>query len=150
VAKFGGGVDFLGRGWSFPPTFTITSGSAGSVGNVEMVSDDIDIQQSLRVLFSTLKKERVMLPEYGCSLHDYVFDSIDSSLIASIKSALTNAILYFEPRIGVIEIELTQEDDIQGLLQINLTYTIRQTNTRSNMVYPFYLQGEGTNVRRIA
>jgi phage baseplate assembly protein W len=134
---------FLGCGWSFPPTFDAQAGS------VHMVADDADIQQSLAVLFSTLRRERVMLPDFGCGLSEFVFDSVDSALFARIKATLANAILLYEPRINVGTIDVTAVNDTDGLLQIALSYTIRTTNTRSNMVYPFYLQGEGTNVRRI-
>ncbi len=134
---------FLGKGWSFPPTFD------NAAGAVQMVEDDTDIQQSLTVLFSTLRRERVMLPNYGCDLTGFVFDSADSALFARIQSALANAILYYEPRIDVDNIVVAEVDPLAGLLQITLSYTVRQTNSRSNMVYPFYLQGEGTNVRRI-
>lgn len=135
--------DFLGCGWSFPPSF-----DAGS-GTVQMVRDDIDIQQSLQILFSTLRQERIMLPDYGAGLGQFVFDSVDSTLVARIKTTLSNAILAYEPRIDVEQITVVESELVDGLLEIGLTYTIRQTNSRSNMVYPFYLQGEGTNVRRI-
>jgi phage baseplate assembly protein W len=137
-------TSFLGCGWSFPPTFE------ASAGGVVMVKDDEDIQQSLRVLFSTLLKERVMLPTYGCGLFHSVFEPADSALYSRIKSMLSNAILYFEARINVVSISIEEDDAVDGLLQITLSYQIRQTNSRSNMVYPFYLQGEGTNVRKIA
>jgi hypothetical protein len=143
MADFDRRTDFLGRGWSFPPTFD------GVAGTVDMVCDDADIQQSLTVLFTTFKAERVMLPDYGSTLQSFVFASLDSALVANIKSALANAILYYEPRISVLDIGVTAMDELEGALQITVTYLIRQTNTRSNMVFPFYLQGEGTNVRRI-
>jgi phage baseplate assembly protein W len=132
---------FLGRGWSFPPTFDANSGT------VLMVADAEDIRQSLFVLFSTMQRERVMLPDYGCQLGNYVFDSINSTLFARIKDSLTTSILYYEPRISAVQITMTADDNTGGLLLISLTYTIRQTNTRSNMVYPYYLQGEGNNAR---
>ncbi|MCG2584157.1 GPW/gp25 family protein [Massilia sp. TS11] len=135
--------DFLGRGWSFPPSFDRASGC------VRMVSDDTDIQQSLQILFTTMLQERVMLPEYGADLGQFVFDAASSTLFAQIRTRLNQAILNWEPRIAVDDIVIVASALIDGLLEIGLTYTILQTNTRSNMVYPFYLQGEGTNVRPI-
>lgn len=134
--------NFLGRGWGFPPTFDKTEGA------VLMVQDDEDILQSLHILFSTMTLERVMLPEYGCALQSHVFDSIDTTLFARLKHLLSDAILHYEPRIILDGIEIRRNAEEEGRLDILLDYTIRQTNSRSNMVYPFYLS-EGTNVRRI-
>ena len=134
---------FLGRGWSFPPAFNLATGC------VELVAGDADIQQSLRVLFTTAQNERSMLPAYGCNLRQYQFDSAEPALFARIRKQMGNAILYFEPRITLLDIDVVLSSPLTGLLTITLTYVIRQTNTRSNMVFPFYLQGEGTNVRQI-
>lgn len=134
---------FLGTGWSFPPSFD------ASTGAVRMVSDDDDIRQSLAILFSTLQNERIMQPQFGSALRQYVFDAAEPALYARIASALSKAILYNEARISVNAIDVTLADALAGRLSVSVTYTIRQTNTRSNMVYPFYLQGEGTNARRI-
>ncbi|HZX26325.1 MAG TPA: GPW/gp25 family protein [Telluria sp.] len=133
---------FLGCGWSFPPLFDAFGGT------VKMVQGDTDIQQSLTILCSTLLGERVMLPQFGAGLGQFVFDRADATLIARIKSTLSNAVLLYEPRIDLDDITVVESGTIDGLLEIGMTYTIRQTNSRSNMVYPFYLQGEGTNVRR--
>jgi phage baseplate assembly protein W len=138
--------NFLGRGWGFPPTFSKNVDQSG--GTVVMVQDEEDILQSLHILFSTMTLERVMLPEYGCTLQSQVFESIDSSLFARIRHLLSDAILYYEPRIILNEIDIRQAEDDLGRIDILLDYMIRQTNTRSNMVYPFYLS-EGTNVRQI-
>lgn len=133
---------FLGRGWGFPPSFNrVTRGA-------EMVSDDRDIQESLLILFSTSPGERVMLPEYGCDLHGNVFDGADNTTLTHIKSLIADAILFFEPRIKLEEIQLDTDRMLEGTLQIILDYTVLTTNSRSNMVIPFYLS-EGTNVRAI-
>jgi phage baseplate assembly protein W len=134
--------DILGCGWSFPPTFSRESGC------VEMVSDDQDIRQSLQVLFTTIQGERIMLPEYGSRLQEYVFENINETLLSKIQVAISEAVLYYEPRITVLGIDIEADDSVAGMLTIKLAYLIRQTNTRSNMVYPFYLQ-EGSNVRQI-
>ena len=135
--------DFLGRGWSFPPSFI------AELGCVEMVRDDVDIQQSLHILFSTIQHERVMLPDYGSRLHNYVFGNIGEILFTQIKKCIFDAVLYFEPRISILEIKVSANPDTKGMVTIELDYMVRQTNTRSNMVYPFYL-AEGSNVRQIS
>ncbi|MCR6642798.1 MAG: GPW/gp25 family protein [Sporocytophaga sp.] len=131
---------FLGIGWKFPPTFDKTSGS------IMLVSEEEDIRESLFILLSTKPGERTMLPEYGCDLNKMIFESIDSSLITEMKGMIENAILYFEPRIILNEIDISQDRTNDGLLLIDVQYTIRKTNKRSNMVYPYYIL-EGNEAR---
>ena len=130
---------FLGTGWGFPPRFDLES------GKVAMVSDDDDIRESLRILFSTNPGERVMRPTFGCGLKSRVFDSISVSMATEIKDLVERAILFCEPRITLEDVSVKAEDVLGGLILINVSYTIRTTNTRSNMVYPFYIF-EATNV----
>lgn len=128
---------FLGTGWSFPPTFSRQTLA------IDMVSADVDIQQSLRVLFGTALGERIMLPSYGSQLPRLVFSSLSRSRATEIEGDVRNAILYWEPRIEVLDVKVEPEPSQDGLLLISVEYLIRQTNTRSNLVYPFYL-GEAT------
>jgi hypothetical protein len=130
---------FLGTGWGFPPEFDLRH------GNARMVSEEDDIRESLRILLSTDPGERVMRPTFGCGLKAHVFDSITVSTITEIRDLVERAILFFEPRITLDDVRVEVEDVLGGLVLINLSYTIRTTNTRSNMVYPFYI-GEATNV----
>ena len=111
-----------------------------------MVSGEQDIQESLRILLSTKPGERTMLPDYGCDMHFLIFETIDSTLITQMKKKIETAVLYFEPRITIDEIDINTEQSLDGLLWVNLSYTINNTNTRSNMVYPFYFI-EGTEAR---
>jgi phage baseplate assembly protein W len=134
--KYGG---FLGKGWSFPPSFDRDEQT------VVMVTAEEDIRQSLYVLLATIPGERVMLPEYGCFLHDHVFDLIGETLITHLKGLIEHAILFFEPRIVVENIAITAADSGIGRLDIQLDYRIIQTNTRNNMVFPYYFN-EGTLV----
>jgi len=110
-----------------------------------MVSEDDDIRESLRILLSTNPGERVMCPAFGCGLRARVFDSISMSLVTEIQDVIERAVLFFEPRITLNEVEVIVQDELGGILDINLTYTVRTTNTRTNMVYPFYFL-EATNL----
>ena len=125
---------FLGTGWSFPPTF-----SRGSF-SVEMVSNDLDIRESLWILFSTSLGERVMLPRYGTQIWQMVFHAINTTLMTQLADMVSQAILYWEPRIEVIDISVTPDATHDGVVLIMVDYVVRRTNTRSNLVYPFYLQ----------
>ncbi|KAA0592741.1 phage baseplate assembly protein W [Azospirillum lipoferum] len=125
--------DFLGTGWSFPPTFNRHSSS------VVMSSDVQNIKESLWVLLSTSLGERLMLATYGTTLRDRVFDSLTETLINQIKSELMKAIVDWEPRIDVLSIAVQEEAPLQGLVTILIDFVVRSTNVRSNLVYPFYL-----------
>ena len=124
---------FLGTGWGFPPTFT-----AGGA-DVALVSGVDDIHESLQILLSTRLGERVMQDDFGCDLTSVLFEEIDQSLVNRITSMVTNSILYHEPRISLDNLDISQADSEQGLLLIGITYTVRSTNSRFNMVYPFYI-----------
>jgi hypothetical protein len=131
---------FLGTGWSFPPEFDGTS------KNVQTVSAEDDIQQSLLILFSTTPGERVMQPSYGCDLRSMVFENITESTVTAIRDMIEKAVLFFEPRIDLNFVDLDTGQIEEGILNILVDYTVRATNTRSNIVYPFYVQ-EGTNIQ---
>lgn len=122
---------FLGTGWSFPPSFN------RKIKSVELVSDKIDIDQSLDILLSTKLGERVMLPKYGCDLSELVFESMNTSFETYITDLVKTAILYHEPRIDLESIEF-ENDQTEGKLLIMINYKIRITNSRSNFVFPFY------------
>lgn len=130
---------FLGTGWSFPPAFHPEQFEP------EMVAEEADIGQSLFLLISTAPGERIMNPAYGCDLHSLVFERITEATRYKIVSMVSLAILMFEPRVTVNEIDVRIVSHDPGLIHIRVEYTVIQTNTRSNIVYPFYLQ-EGTNV----
>ena len=126
---------FLGTGWAFPPEFDKESGT------VKLVSNEEDINESLNILLSTSLGERVMQPEYGCNLNDYLFESLSSSMIGFIKDRVEKSILIFEPRIIAEKIEVTDDgsfDLIEGKFIISVEYTIPGTNSRFNYVYDYY------------
>lgn len=124
---------FLGTGWTFPPTFSRMRDA------VEMSSDDANIKQCLRVLFGTAIGERLMLASYGSNLRLRVFDALTATVENEIRTAVQKAILNWEPRIDVISIDIVEQAPLAGRLSISIDYLVRKTNSRSNLVYPFYL-----------
>ena len=130
---------FLGSGWSFPPTFT--RGGA----EVELTSGAEDVEQSLQILLSTRPGERVMQPEFGCDLQHVLFEEIDQGLLNTLDGLISDAILYHEPRITLDRLEISESEREPGLLLISLDYTIRSTNSRYNMIYPFYINEAATS-----
>jgi uncharacterized protein len=128
---------FLGTGWGFPPEFSLKN------KDVVLVSDAEDIEQSLMIILSTRPGERILNPLFGCRIHDLVFETIDESTKALAIESIQKAILFFEPRITVESVSTDTSRIYDGILLVNINYIIRTTNTRSNMVFPFYLK-EGT------
>ncbi|BDD09411.1 hypothetical protein FUAX_18430 [Fulvitalea axinellae] len=131
---------FLGKGWGFPPRFDAVNRGAVMVDKRE------DIEESIGILLNTYPGERVMNPEYGCKLFRYVNEVISESLFTEIRETVRWAIIDFEPRVLVVDISLDYDpSDAVGLIRINILYEIKETNTRHNMVYPYYLL-EGSNL----
>ena len=131
---------FLGRGWSFPPRFD------AQTGEVALVAAEDDIRESLYVLLTTQPGERIMVPNYGCALQGYVFSALDANTETQIRRLVSDAILFYEPRIDLVSIQFVM-DEASGSAALSLDYTVRQTNSRSNVVIP-YCREEGTNVER--
>lgn len=123
---------FLGRGWGFPPKFDKAS------KGVAMQEDEKDIESSLELLLSTRLGERIMQPGYGCNLDSMVFESFDLTMRTYLKDLVESAILYFEPRIDLENLEIDTSREWEGVILINIEYTVRATNSRFNFVYPFY------------
>ncbi|OGB25277.1 MAG: hypothetical protein A3I66_04240 [Burkholderiales bacterium RIFCSPLOWO2_02_FULL_57_36] len=138
---------FLGSGWAFPPSFSKQGNALVAGGRVAMVTAEDDIRESLYILLSTTPGERIMQPSYGCGIKSHVFDALSNGVVTEIKNQIERAILFFEPRITLNAIQVTDREILNGRLDIMIDYTVRATNTRSNMVYPFYFL-EGTNVAR--
>jgi len=130
---------FLGIGWSFPPTFVNNKQEA------MMVSEEEDIAQSLEVILSTMPGERVMQPNFGCNLERMLFEPLTTSLITIMKDIIETAILYHEPRIELKKVQIDTREVVNGVVLIELDYIVRTSNTRYNLVYPFYIE-EGTDV----
>jgi len=110
-----------------------------------MLEDEADIKSSLEILLSTRLGERVMVPDYGCNLDELLFKPLTLTLKTFVIDLIKTAILYYEPRIDLNKIAIDPTDELEGVLLINLDYTVRATNSRKNMVYPFY-KAEGNEL----
>lgn len=130
--------DFLGRGWAFPPTLRP---AVGETLGVAMVEGEEDVRQSLAILLSTSVGERLLHPAFGCDLRRFVFEPLTLGMQTRIRDLVETAILYFEPRV-VLEDVAIEASAAEGRLVIDVSYRLPATNTRSNLVLPYYL-GEG-------
>jgi hypothetical protein len=130
---------FLGKGWGFPVTFA-NHGRAVTVAEAEE-----DIRQSLDILLSTHVGERVLNPTFGWKRDSLMFEPLSTSFAAYLTREIETAILFFESRIQLNSVNFQTEPDQEGLVLIRIDYTIKTTNTRTNLVYPFYVT-QATNV----
>lgn len=126
-------ASFLGTGWSFPPTF--------AAGGAElMLASDVDkVHQSLEILLMTRPDERPLLAAFGCDLDAALFSEADQQLVNRISTAIADAVVRLEPRVVLGGVDVTRSDADAGLLHVRLDYTIPGTNSRFNLVFPFYL-----------
>lgn len=125
--------DFLGRGWSFPPAFD------QSRKTVDMLEAEDDIRSSLEILLSTEIGERVMRHNFGWKRDRWLFESLTTTAASAMQKEIENALLFFEPRIDLNRVRLLPGDRESGLVEIHVDYVVRNTNTRNNLVFPFYL-----------
>ncbi|MBC3883338.1 GPW/gp25 family protein [Undibacterium sp. LX40W] len=132
-------ISFLGTGWSFPPEFS-------KRGTVQMVSAGEDIHQSLGIILATNLGERVMQPSFGCGIKSQVYENINESTMTVLKDLISRAILFYEPRVKLEAINMDTSSAYEGRLDFHIIYNIIATNTRHNIVYPYYLR-EGTDVQ---
>lgn len=132
---------FLGRGWSFPPTFD------RAAGGVRMLEREDDVASSLHILLSTARGERIMVPQYGCNMDELVFENLDTRMRTLMADKIASAILYHEPRIDLERVEVNSDpaELLEGRVLIGVTYRVRETNSRFNFVFPYYLE-EGTDI----
>ena len=131
---------FLGRGLSFPPTFN------KSTADIEMVSKEEDIRLSLHIFFNTRFGERIMRSDYGCVVHDYMFEKSDLDILEGLAFELKKSIRKYEPRIIVHDVKAAKSDAVNGLIHLEVIYEIHSTNVRDNIVFPFYMN-EGTEIK---
>ena len=126
---------FLGRGWSFPVRLHEKEGT------ILLSEHEQDIRESIRIILSTAKGERVMRPDFGCGIHDLVFEVINTTTLTQIETNVQQALALFEARIDVVQVTaLSDGSGIDGQLRISIDYVIRGTNNQLNFVYPFYIK----------
>ncbi|MGO9973791.1 MAG: GPW/gp25 family protein [Solirubrobacteraceae bacterium] len=125
-------TDLIGSGISFP----LQTDERGVLALARGVDD---IEQAIRLILGTAPGERPMRPEFGCAVHDLVFDTIDAEMVGRVETAVHRALARWEPRIEVIGLEFDLANVEQGKLEITITYRVRTTSGLYNLVYPFYV-----------
>lgn len=124
---------FLGVGWAFPPGLEAD-------GTIAEAAYDEDIRQAIRIIMFTNRGERVMRPDFGAGLKEFVFEPVTTSTLAAVQKRVQDALTLWEPRIDVLAVQVTTEPPERNTLLIHVIYRVRATNTVENLVYPFYLE----------
>ena len=127
---------FLGTGLHFP--FNINK-----EGNVALVSNEEDIQEAIKIILQTAPGERVMRPDFGCGINNYMFSVTNTSNLMQIENEIKKALTLYEPRILIQEVKASSAQSENGQLNINIGYIVKSSNARQNIVYPFYLREKG-------
>lgn len=125
---------FLGNGWKFPVQVDETT------GRIMTSRYEEDIQEAIRLIVMTGKGERVMRPDFGCGLQEYLFQGLDYETVTQMRAEIEEALTVWEPRITEIEADVVPDD---GKMLIHVSYVVRSTNNPYNLVFPYYLT-EGT------
>lgn len=123
---------FLGIGWKFPLQVTPTGGIATAAAEQR-------IEESILIILSTAPGERLMLPAFGCGIHELVFAPNDASTVSHIVDQVRRSLVQDEPRIDVVDVTAETADGQPTLLLIRVDYRIRDTNSMKNLVYPFFI-----------
>ncbi|MFB7631423.1 GPW/gp25 family protein [Streptomyces sp. NPDC056149] len=123
---------FIGRGWAFPL-------GVSPSGGVAMAEGSADVEQAIRLVLGTEPGERPMRPEFGCAIRDRVFGSFDASTSGAIAHEVRRALERWEPRITVEDVRVVQAAEHQEVLDIHVGYRLAGTNSRRNLVHPFYV-----------
>jgi len=131
---------FLGVGWSYPVK---AHEAGGHQGGIQLAEYEESVRQAIWIILGTAKGERAMRPEFGCGIYDLVFELSSATTAGRVAQAVREALLKFEPRIDVRDIQVQPRNGGEVLL-ISIDYEVRATNNVFNLVYPFYLERSAT------
>lgn len=124
---------FLGAGWKFPPEVDEVT------GRIKLSSYEEDIQESIKIIIGTSKGERIMNPDFGCSIKKFMFENFTYTVASDMENCIKDALVQWEPRITDIKVNAVQDSTDNYKVNINISYVVRSTNNPYNLVYPYYL-----------
>ena len=124
--------EILGSGLGFPLR-------VDHAGRLLIASGEEDVAQAIGLILATAPGERSMRPEFGCAVHDLVFETVDAAAVGRIDAAVRAALERWEPRIEVQSVDVDLDATREGRVDIDIGYRIRATSSRRNLVYPFYV-----------
>lgn len=132
--------DWLGRGWAYPVQVDRLTGS------VAVSEYEDDIHEAIRIILGTARGERVMRPDFGCGIHELVFEIMDTTTLTRVETAVRESLTKYEARVEVLGVAVNPFFAAEGKLLVEIDYRIRRTNQIGNFVYPFYFREGGADV----
>lgn len=127
-----GAIDFVGRGFAWPM-------GVDHRGAIRLTNGAADLDSSLRLVLITAPGERVMRPDFGCKIHDLVFEPVNANTLGLMAEAVREALARWEPRVTVESVDPVPDVNDSALVRIHIAYRVRATNDRRNLVHPFYV-----------
>lgn len=124
--------DFVGAGWALPAT-------VNARGGVTLLRGTDELDAALRMIIETAPGERVMRPDFGCRIWDHVFDTTDATTLGAMTHAVREAVVRWEPRVDLEDVVVTVDPDAPSVVRITVSYRVKATNDRRNLVHPFYV-----------
>jgi uncharacterized protein len=131
---------FLGVGWPFPLADANGKPRLNTDGSLKLSEYEESVRESIWIVLGTAKGERVMRPTFGCGIYDLVFEVNSASTAGLVAQEVRDALLYFEPRIDVLDVQVQAGGTDGEEMFISIDYQVRATNNVFNLVYPFYLE----------
>jgi uncharacterized protein len=125
-------AEFLGVGWKFPVDATD--------GRIDRAYYEDSIRDAIWLILGTAPGERVMRPDFGCGIHDLVFSVNNATTAGLVEREVRQALILWEPRLELLDVEVTPNPAEAYTLLIRIEYRVRATNSVFNLVYPFYLE----------
>lgn len=125
------GYQLVGTGWAFP-------GGVAAGGGIRLVTGGQEIDAAIRMILSTVPGERLMRPDFGCAMWEFVFAPIDANTLGMIEKTVRDALARWEPRIELERVDAVPHPE-EGRVSIEIGYVVRTTNDRRNLVHPFYV-----------
>ena len=123
--------EFVGRGWGFPLR-------TDANGSIALVSDEREIEESIRVVLATSPGERPMRPEFGCRIQEHVFAPVTAGTAGILAYEVRQSLEQWEPRVTVDDVSVSYDADDRAVVYIDILYRINDTNSPRNLVFPFY------------
>lgn len=124
--------DFVGAGWALPA-------HVNARGGVALLHGTEELDAALRMIIETAPGERVMRPDFGCRIWEYVFDTTDATTLGAMGHAVREAVVRWEPRVDLDDVTVTIDPDAPSVVRIAIAYRVKATNDRRNLVHPFYV-----------
>jgi phage baseplate assembly protein W len=124
--------EFLGVGWKFPIQVTPD-------GKIAQSRYERSVEESVYLILGTARGERVMLPNFGCGIHDLVFQPNNAATVALVTNEVLTSLVQWEKRIDVLDVRVDTAPEQPNLLLIRVEYRIRANQALGNLVYPFYI-----------